>query len=73
MKSLFEKVKAFFAKPVVMVVESILMIASAAGLYIGGVSAEGITKLGAEGVALVIFIDGVITLITGLVVKKNEA
>jgi len=73
MKNLFEKVKAFLAKPVVMIVESVLMIASAAGLYIGGMSAEGIAKLGAKGVAIVIFVDGVITLITGLIVKKDEA
>lgn len=71
MKNFFEKVKAFLAKPVVMIVESVLMIASSAGLYIGGVSTEGITKLGAEGVAIVIFIDGVITLITGIIAKKK--
>ena len=66
-----DKLKKFFQNKVVMIIESILLIASAAGLTIGGVSASDINKLADFGLAGIALIDGIVTFIAAIISGKK--
>lgn len=69
-----DKILKFFQNKVVMIVEAVLLIASSAGLIIGGVSVESITGLVKLVLAAIAAIDGVITAVAALIgFKKNAA
>lgn len=66
-----DKLRAFFQNKVVMIVESVMLLASAIGLSIGGVNAEGITGIASLGLAALSAVDAIVTFIAALFKKKN--
>ena len=64
--------KEFFQKKEVMIAESILLVAAAGGLLIGGVSLEGITNIAKATAAVLASIDAIATLIAALVNNKDK-
>lgn len=66
-----DKLKSFFQNKVVMIVESVMLIASSVGLSIGGVSAEGITSMVSLGLAALSAVDAILTFIAALLKKKD--
>ena len=64
---MWEKIKAFFEKKVVIIVESVVIALAAAGLFIGGVNAqEAASKIAANVLSIITAIEALITLIQGL-------
>ena len=70
-RSVMDKLKSFFQNKVVMIVESVMLIASSVGLSIGGVSAEGITSMVSLGLAALSAVDAILTFIAALLKKKD--
>lgn len=74
MCNIWKKIKEFFEKKPVKIVEAILIALSAAGLIIGGVNAEEIVpKITTATVGVLVTIEALITLIQGLTTKKVSA
>lgn len=68
---MWKKIKAFFEKKSVKIVEAVLIALASAGLVIGGVNAEEIVpKITTATVGVLVAIEAVITLIQGLTTKK---
>lgn len=70
-RSVMDKLKSFFQNKVVMIVESVMLIASSIGLSIGGISAEGITSMVSLGLAALSAVDAILTFIAALLKKKD--
>lgn len=64
--------KSFFSNKIVMIVEAVLIIAGAVGLTTAGVSEQAIEKLPAIGAGIIAGIDGLFTLIAGLIPTNKE-
>lgn len=64
--------KEFFSNKIVMIVESVLLVAGTVGLTLAGVNAEGIQQVGSLSIAAVSAIDALITFITAIVSKDKK-
>lgn len=63
--------KEFFQNKIVMIIESVLLVAGAVGLTLSGVSSEGIQSTAQLAIAGVSAIDAIVTAVYAIV-KKNE-
>lgn len=66
------KLREFFRNKVVMIIESILLILSAVGLSISGVSAQRIESLVSLGIAALTAVDAILTFIAAIVNNKDK-
>ena len=70
---MWEKIKAFFEKKVVKIVEGVVIAAAAAGLIVGGVNAAETAETIAFSVGGVITaIEALVSIIQGIATKKVE-
>lgn len=70
---MWKKIKAFFEKKPVKIVEGVLIGLASAGLIIGGVKAEELVpKITTATVGVLVAIEALITLIQGITTKKSE-
>lgn len=70
---MWKKIKAFFEKKPVKIVEGVLIALASAGLVIGGVQAqELVPKITTTTVGVLVAIEALITLIQGITTKKSE-
>lgn len=61
--------KDFFNNKIVMIVESVLLVAGTVGLVIGGVSSEGVAQISQLSIGALSAIDALITAIYAIVKK----
>lgn len=65
-----DKIKAFFEKKVVKIVEAVVIAVASAGLIIGGITVETVAKIPAVTGGIIVAIEALITFIQAITTKE---